>query len=124
MELINLLRFHFDSLAHDNDAISHDVVDVTTIPNDRGDDDRMPSAIVLSGIQSVPKFNRSTPDEVRIFMALFRVAWKNADLVVSFNVPTRPAEGKGVTQEQFDAAQSDFDIFIRKLAIVDDRLFG
>jgi len=97
---------------------------MTIIPNDRGSSDRTPSAIVLTGIQAIPKFNRSTPDEVRIFMALFRVDWKNADLVVTFNVPTLAAGGEGVAQNQFDAARSDFDAFIRDLALVDDGLFG
>ena len=124
MQLIDLLRFHFDSLAYDNDATSHVVDNVTVVPNGLGASDSTPSAILLSGIQAVPKFNRSTPDKVQIFMALFRVDWKNADLVVTFNVPTLAAEGEGVTQEQFDAAHSDFDIFIRNLAIVDDGLFG
>lgn len=97
---------------------------MTIILNDHGGNDRTPSAVVLTGVQAVPKFNRSTPDEVRIFMALFRVDWKNADLVVTFNVPTSTADGDGVTQEEFDVARSDFDAFIRHLAIIDDGLFG
>jgi hypothetical protein len=79
---------------------------------------------VLTGVQAVPKFNQSTPDQVQIFMALFRVDWKNADLVVTFNVPTLTADGDGMTQEESDAAHSDFNTFVQDLAIVDDGLFG
>ena len=92
------------------------------IRNDR--DDCTPSAIVLSGVQAVPKFIRSTPDRVQIYMALFRVDWKNADLVVTFNVPILTAEGDGVTQEQLETARADFDTFILSLTIVDDGLFA
>jgi hypothetical protein len=94
------------------------------IPNGRGGSDRTPSAIVLTGVQSVPKFRQSEPDEVRILMALYRVDWKNADLVITFNVPILVASRGGVTPEEANAADADFDTFVRGLVIVDDGLFG
>jgi hypothetical protein len=118
--LTDPIRLHFDALAHDSDAVSSTVESMTIIPNDRTGDST-PPAIVLTGVQSVPKFRQAVPDEVRIFMALFRVDWKDADLVTTFNVPIQIGNRDGVTPEE---AYADFDTFIRKLVIVDDGLFG
>ncbi|KAF8061511.1 hypothetical protein FPV67DRAFT_1509236 [Lyophyllum atratum] len=116
------IRFHFDSLAHDNSAVSAKVEAVDVIPNDRGD--ATPSAIVLYGVQEVPKFNRPAADEVHIFMALYRVQEKSIDLVVTFNVPTRSEDGGAVSQEGLAAARRDFDTFVGSLQIVNFSLFA
>ena len=121
-ELINLLRFHFHSLAHDNCAVLAAVDDVTVILNDRHAS-RTPSASVLIGSQAVPKFNLSTPDQVQILMALFRVDWKNVDLVVTFNVPILTSDGDRMTQKEVADARADFDAFVRDLEIIDYGLF-
>ncbi|KAG6866082.1 hypothetical protein C0991_008834 [Blastosporella zonata] len=113
-------RFHFDSLAHDNSAASASVNSVIAIPNNRGDD--TPSAIVLSGVQSVQKFNHSEPDEVHILMAMYRVERKNVDLIVTFNIPTRTGD-KDVSRKD-TAAREHFDLFARTLKIVDYGLFA
>lgn len=115
-------RFHFDSLAHDNGAKAAQVESVIVIANDRGDD--TPSAIVLSGVQHVPKFNQASADEVRIFMALYRVETKGIDLVVTFNVPTKSSDGGAVGQDGWQPFQADFDAFVRSLRIVDQGLFA
>ncbi|KAF9466385.1 hypothetical protein BDZ94DRAFT_1251830 [Collybia nuda] len=115
------IRFHFDSLAHDNTAVSATVDDVSVIPNDRGDD--TPSAAVLSGIQSVRKFNQPTPDTVQILMALYRVERKNVDLVVTFNIPTQSNDGGAVGSQGLETAKSHFYSFVQSLHIVDYGLF-
>ncbi|KDR73443.1 hypothetical protein GALMADRAFT_609979 [Galerina marginata CBS 339.88] len=116
------IRFHFDSLAHDNSARSAEVESVSVIPNDRGDE--TPSAIVLKGIQFVPKFNHTTPDKVQILMALFRVESKHIDLAVTFNIPIGCADGGAVSSEQSEKARADFDTFVRTFRIVDFGLFA
>lgn len=95
---------------------------MTVIPNDRGDN--TPSAIVLAGVQHVPKFNLTTPDEVRILMALYRVEDKQIDLVVTFNVPVLSQDDGEVGQEGWEAAKSHFDAFIQSLRIIDFDLFA
>jgi hypothetical protein len=120
--MLILSRFHFDSLANDNSAQSSEVLGVSVIPNDRGDD--TPSAVVLTGTQHVPKFNRSTSDEVRILMALFRVETKNIDLLVTFNVPTRTSEGEAIGEDGWNTAQTHFYDFAKSLRIVDFGLFA
>ncbi|KAF7440745.1 hypothetical protein PC9H_001093 [Pleurotus ostreatus] len=116
------VRFHFDSLAHDNSAESSQSDSIVIIPNDRGDN--TPSAIVLTGSQKVPKFNQSAADDVRILMSLFRVETKNADLVVTFNVPVSSQDGGAVGEEGWRAAKSDFENMIRSFRIVDYGLFA
>ncbi|KAJ8078569.1 hypothetical protein AAF712_001430 [Marasmius tenuissimus] len=116
------VKFHFGSLAHDNNATSEKVDSVSVIPNDRGD--KTPSAIVLSGMQSVSKYNRTQVDEVRILMALYRVEEKPIDLVVTFNVPLTSADGGAIDAQGLKAVEQQFDTFIRSLKIVDFGLFA
>ncbi|KAL1675089.1 hypothetical protein EV122DRAFT_268788 [Schizophyllum commune] len=118
------IRFHFDSLAHDNDAQASTISNVSVIPNDRAGD-QTPSAIILSGVQSVAKFNRSTLDEVRVLMALYRVESKGIDLVVTFNIPTSTTDDSGaVSPEKWSTIESDFNSLVTSLQIVDFGLFA
>jgi hypothetical protein len=115
-------RFHFDSLAHDNNAVFGQIESVSVIANDRGD--KTPSAITLSGVQRVQKFNRTQPDEVKILMALYRVEEKAIDLVVTFNVPVIAEDGGAVGPDGLKASKEQFDTFVRSLRIVDFGLFA
>ncbi|KAJ7285625.1 hypothetical protein C8J57DRAFT_1050352 [Mycena rebaudengoi] len=115
------IRFHFDSLAHDNDATSSQVDSVAIISNTRGDN--TPSAVTLAGVQYVPKFNLTTSDQVRVLMALFRVVHKGVDLVVTFNVPMKSQDDGAIDENGWIIAQAHFDAFIKSLRIVDFGLF-
>ncbi|KAH6918929.1 hypothetical protein BKA70DRAFT_1087996 [Coprinopsis sp. MPI-PUGE-AT-0042] len=116
------VKFHFNSLAHDNDARRHTVQSISVLPNDRGD--RTPSAILLNGEQFVKKFNRSALDTVQIYMALYRVEDKVIDVVVTFNAPTQTEDGGAVGGEQLEGIQRDFDAFVRSFQIKDFGLFA
>ncbi|KAH9483758.1 Ran guanine nucleotide release factor [Psilocybe cubensis] len=116
------IRFHFDSLAHDNSARSSEVQSVSVIPNDRGDE--TPSVAVLKGVQYIPKFNHTTPDKVEILMGLYRVESKGIDLVVTFNVPLETVDGGAVDSGGLQKAEADFDTFVRSLRILDFDLFA
>ena len=71
-------RFHFESLAHDNSAVSSTVHNTTSSPSRQPE---ISGVIALNGTQGIPKFNATTPDEVQIFLALYRIPSKNVDLV-------------------------------------------
>ena len=118
-----LLRFHFDAIAHDNDALSSSVEDVRTIPNDRENGDRTPSVIILRGKQGVQKFNKTPVDDVRIFVALYRVEEKEVDLVLTLNFPMSVGDGDGNTRTE-EQAQSDFHAIATSLRIIDFNLFA
>ncbi|KAF7295115.1 hypothetical protein MIND_01049900 [Mycena indigotica] len=115
------IRFHFDSLAHDNSAETALVEAVATLTNTRGD--KTPSAITLVGIQTVAKFNKSAGDRIRILMALYRIPDKLVDLVVTFNIPIQALDSVDVTEEGWKTTQSHFDGLVRSLSIVDFGLF-
>lgn len=87
-------------------------------------DNTTPDPILLKGIQSVPKFNRSSPDVVRIYMALFRVESKNVDLVVTFNVPIQTQDGIAVDAAGQTRAEADFTSFVESLVIINYDLFA
>ncbi len=114
-------RFHFDSLAHDNSAVKHDVGQVVTTSERRGE---TPAPVLLRGTQLVPKFNKTVPDEVQILLALYRIPSKNVDLVMTMNVPTRTVEGDAVSGDELAAATREFDIAALSLTIVDFGLFA
>lgn len=80
--------------------------------------------MVLVGTQHIPKFNRTTSDEVRILMGLFRVERKPIDLVVTSNVPMQSEDGGAVGEDGWNAARADFDNLVRSLRIVDFGLFA
>ncbi|KAI9455575.1 Mog1p/PsbP-like protein [Lactarius psammicola] len=103
-------KFHFDSIAHDNEALSSSVEDVRTIPNDRGDD------------MTPSKFNSTYVDDVRIFLALYRVEEKGVDLLLTLNFPMN-AGGGTRTEEQYMEAKGDFYSIATSLRIVDFDLF-
>ncbi|KAH9053873.1 Mog1p/PsbP-like protein [Lactarius vividus] len=114
-------KFHFNSTAHDNDALSSSIEDVQTIPNDRGD--LTPSVILLHGRQGVRKFNRTSVDDVRISLALYRVEEKGVDLVLTLNLPMN-GEGGIRTEAEYTEAKSDFCSIATSLRIVDFGLFA
>ncbi|TFK72518.1 Mog1p/PsbP-like protein [Pluteus cervinus] len=117
-------RFHFASLAHDNDAAKSDVHESSIIPHDRVGD-LTPPAIVLRGRQEVTKFNRRITDTVDILMALYRVQDHNIDIVVTFNLPVETADAQGAADPaQRAEATSHFDVFARSLRINDFNLFA
>jgi len=114
--------FHFDSLAHDNDAQLARVDTTSVMMNDRGDD--TPSPIILSGTQIVRKFNRQSADEIRVFMAIYRIESKRIDLVLTMNVPVGASEGDAVDELGIEAAKADFDVAATSLHIIDYSLFA
>jgi hypothetical protein len=114
-------RYHFDAIAHDNDALSSSVDKVNEIPYNRGVG--IPSVIILRGRQSVKKFNKTSADDLRIFVALYRLKEKGVDLVLSLNFPTNTGEGVTRTEEQYNTAEETFLSIAASLHVVDFTLF-
>lgn len=56
-------------------------------------------------------------------MALFRVAEKNVDLVVTFNVPIKAQDDGAVDKEAQNNVLIHFEAFVRSLRIADFGLF-
>lgn len=116
-------RFHFDSVAHDNDAVTSQVEEVYVMPG-KGASAATPSPIVLRGTQTARKFNRKAPDTVHILMALYRVEQKKADLVVTFNIPIKSEDPGVVTESEMPTVKQHFDEIVKSLVIQDLNLFA
>lgn len=115
------VRFHFDSVAHDSDATSQTIHQISTVSIPREDD--TPSPILLEGTQTVAKFNRSTPDEVLILLALYRVVSKKVDFVMTMNIPIQTHDKNAMDNDQRTTATNTFHVTARSLHIVDFGLF-
>lgn len=115
-------RFHFDSLAHDNDAEENKVLDVTQVLEDSNSANL--AFTILSGTQLVRKFNTTQPDAIHILMAVYRIKDHNVDLVLTMNVPTRTTDGAGVDEAGLTSARSTFELAARSLRIVNYGLFA
>lgn len=114
-------RFHFNSIAHDNDALDATVEGITPLPASQSPSISTPHT--LRGIQLVPKFNRTTPDRVRIFVALFRVHEKKTDVVFSINMPLKTEKGEFSPEQQQPVAEA-FVKAANSFKIVDFSLFA
>ena len=114
-------RFHFNALAHDNSAVSETVLEVSSSSARNGE---TPAPVLLYGTQNVHKFNATVPDEVQIFLALYRIPNKNVDLVMSMNVPTKSTDGGAVSADELAASRNVFQTAASSLTIVDFGLFA
>lgn len=114
-------RFHFESIAHDNDAISFSVDEVNEIPYNGSDE--ISSVIILRGRQGVKKFNRTSVDDLRIFMALYRLKKRNVDIVLSLNFPMNTGDGVVRTEEQCNTAKETFLSIAASFHVADYSLF-
>ncbi|KAG8722926.1 hypothetical protein FRC08_000026 [Ceratobasidium sp. 394] len=122
-------KFHFDALAHDNDVVVHPegcTVQQIIVPTPATPINSLVSS-VLHGTQLVPKFNRTQPDTVKIFLAVYRVHEKNIDVTLVFNVPVEAEkEGSAVTfgGDVYNAWVNAFEEAVGTFKVVDYGLFA
>jgi len=124
-------RFHFDALAHDNNATSS-TVDIT-FPSEGAPAGPSPPAqpvcYSLVGTQTVPKFNKGAQqaDTVKIFLAVWRVDAKNMDLVLTVNVPVKTgadANARGVGEPGAEWARAVWEYAKSTFVVEDFNLFA
>ncbi|KAK4058892.1 hypothetical protein OIO90_000338 [Microbotryomycetes sp. JL221] len=147
-DLESAIKFHFDSLAHDNSALSSIVSNLSTNPPSnttthssmRQLPTQVQGPVTLHGIQIVSKFNlpASEADKVELFVALWRLPQKNTDLVLSVNLPvgkasdnaaittTNGVNGSDAHQQPEAVARAKelFETIVRTLDIKDYGLFA
>ncbi|CAO1639017.1 unnamed protein product [Sympodiomycopsis kandeliae] len=116
----DIARFHFDSLAHDNDASQSNILSIQEGAS-QGD---TPSPIILKGKQSIHKFNNDTQsDQVLIHVAIWRLSpRKQIDIVMSWNEPL-VEEGQQVSQGDEKVEQA-FQKAVKSFNIKDWSLFA
>lgn len=118
-DLSEAVKFHFNSIAHDNEASYKTIEHVSTVPTSQTSTS-IPHT--LQGTQLVPKFNRTQPDRVRIFVGLFRVEAKKTDIVFSVNLPLITENGP-VSPELQKPVEEAFIKAVNTFKIVDFSLF-
>jgi hypothetical protein len=72
----------------------------------------------------VKKFNKTSVDDLRIFVALYRLKEKGVDLVLSFNFPMNTGEGVTRTEEEYNTTKETFFSIAASLHVIDFSLFG
>ena len=92
------------------------------VANNKGGE--IPSIIVLRGRQGVRKFNKTSVDDVRMFLALYRLAERGVDLVLSLNFPMSTGDTVVRTEEEYNAAKETFRSIATSFHIVDYGLFA
>ncbi|KAF8710786.1 HEC/Ndc80p family, partial [Rhizoctonia solani] len=121
---VEVAKFHFDSLSHDNDAVSS-TVEIVNTPAQQPVSTSPIKLSILQGTQLVPKFNRTHPDTVKILLAVYRVVDKSIDLVLTFNVPVQAEkEGSAVDAEGAKRWTDAYEAAVSSLKIVDFGLFA
>ncbi|KAH7340344.1 hypothetical protein B0J17DRAFT_651023 [Rhizoctonia solani] len=121
---VEVAKFHFDSLSHDNEAVSS-TVEIVNIPTQQPDSTSPVKLSVLQGTQLVPKFNRTHPDTVKILLAVYRVVEKGVDLVLTFNVPVQTEKaGSAVDAEGAKRWLDAYEAAVPSLKIIDFGLFA
>ncbi|CAO1621507.1 unnamed protein product [Parajaminaea phylloscopi] len=120
-------RFHFSSLAHDNDASAATVTAVELPDAEKGTgQEGTPRPVLLTGTQRVRKFNKpdSPLDTVLIHLALWRLQpTKNVDLIMSWNEPLPEAADEAAPAIGDVAIAQAFREGARSLHIQDWGLF-
>jgi hypothetical protein len=114
------IRFHFDSLAHDNDALSSSLSYVS-LPSDKDKDTLNP--ILANGMQKVRKFNAVEEDIVFILMAIFRLESRGVDLVLTENVPLS-RDSSSLNEERIETTRKTFCEIAQSLSILNYDLFA
>lgn len=111
-------------MAHDNDATSSSIETVQKA--DTQHRDPQPTPYILHGTQLVRKYNRPTPDQVGILMALFRVEGKGNDIVFTLNAPvhTANAEVKAINSGEWGPITHAFHRAVETFTIEDFDLFA
>jgi len=131
-------NFHFDSIAHDNEAVEHSIEQ--TFASEDLNPHYNGTRSTCFGIQKVAKFNEleklgeEACNLTRIYVAVFRLTDVATDLVVSFNSPveisTLSSSAKtadvDAVEEKADPllANEDFTKMVDSLKVVDFGLFN
>lgn len=123
---IYLIRFHWKSLLQDVSALSSTINLIK--PSTTSLSPLIEGPTILEGIQIVSKFNlpASQADQVKVYMALWRIQSKLADLVLTINVPLGKV-GEEISQENRILEKQVGEIFriaVESLEIKDLGLFA
>lgn len=124
-------RYHFEDIAGSNKAVepgAAQVVSVEALPPAELSLTCCSSAWLLTGTQSVSKFNEEARNTVTIHLGLLRLPQFSTDVVITFNDPqsispdSSSAASAGTHREPWTL--QDFQRLLQTLTLHDPGLFG
>ncbi|XP_020774438.1 ran guanine nucleotide release factor [Boleophthalmus pectinirostris] len=124
-------RYHFEDIAGSNKALEPGTFQVTNIiplPKSELSLSQCSSGWLLTGTQSVSKFNEEARNTVTIHLGLFRLPQFSTDILVTFNDPqsispdSSSASSAGMHSEPWTV--QDFQRLLQSLTLHDPGLFG
>ncbi|PVG00199.1 Mog1p/PsbP-like protein [Serendipita vermifera] len=113
-------KFHFDSIAEDSEAVGGEIHEVIVPEMNVRSPPQTPNPILLDGSQQVAKFNKAERDDVRVFLAVYRLTEKANDVVFVMNYPLRSTD----SEESLTKAKELFRKCAESLQILDFDLFA
>ncbi|CAJ1060090.1 ran guanine nucleotide release factor [Xyrichtys novacula] len=124
-------RYHFEDIAGSNKATEPGAFQVTTVvPVSQSELSLSDcsSAWILTGIQSVSKFNEDAKNTVTLHLALLRLPQFSTDILISFNDPQSisPDSSSAASEETHREPWTlqDFQRLVQTLTLHDPGLFG
>ena len=123
--------FHFQELARSNDAEGEfqRIHSVRSLASEELPLIQSPGCVrsLVLGEQMISKFNETSRNTVRIFMAVIRLPAVTTDIVISFNAPTHIASSSSsaanVSELSHDDISKVFEDFLRSFCIQQWSLF-
>lgn len=124
-------KYHFEDIAGSNKALqpgAFQVTNVTPLPKSELSMSQCSCGWMLTGTQSVSKFNEEARNTVTIHLGLFRLPQFSTDILVTFNDPqcispdSSSASSAGMQTEPWTV--QDFQCLLKSLTLHNPGLFG
>eukprot|EP01118_Nematostelium_gracile_P006041 TRINITY_DN1931_c0_g1_i1.p1 TRINITY_DN1931_c0_g1~~TRINITY_DN1931_c0_g1_i1.p1 ORF type:complete len:182 (+),score=41.01 TRINITY_DN1931_c0_g1_i1:43-588(+) len=121
-------KFHFDSLAEDNQAVGSQITHTEVLTDDDIPHLRGNYVVLCIGKQQVSKFHETSTNTVNITMCLIRLLQQQTDIVINFNEPIAISPQSSSHNATPSSDPNDnltmFKQMIKSFRIVDYSLFG
>uniref|UniRef100_H3C425 Ran guanine nucleotide release factor n=1 Tax=Tetraodon nigroviridis TaxID=99883 RepID=H3C425_TETNG len=124
-------KYHFEDIASSNKALESGALEVTHVvpmPKSEVALSDCSTAWMLTGIQSVAKFNEEARNTVTLHLGLFRLPQFSTDILVTFNDPQkiRPESSSAPSAETHREPWTvvDFQRLLQTLTLHNPGLFG
>ncbi|XP_076009412.1 ran guanine nucleotide release factor [Genypterus blacodes] len=126
-------RYHFEDIAGSNKALAPGalaVSNVVSLPRSELSLTECSSAWILTGTQSVSKFNEEAQNTVTLHLGLFRLPQFSTDILITFNDPQRisPDSSSSASVLGSLSTQSwtvqNFHCMLKSLTLHNPGLFG
>eukprot|EP01129_Flabellula_baltica_P016337 TRINITY_DN8656_c0_g1_i1.p1 TRINITY_DN8656_c0_g1~~TRINITY_DN8656_c0_g1_i1.p1 ORF type:complete len:198 (+),score=42.20 TRINITY_DN8656_c0_g1_i1:45-596(+) len=123
-------EYHFEDIANANEAQSFNVVDVSALTEeDMPHFDDSVRKLLLTGTQTVSKYNEKVYNEVNIYMGILRIEKVQADILITLNsgASVHPESSASINLKSVESHESNESLIraiLRSFNITDWGLFA